>query len=175
MPFPLDFTTERLAAERLLPGHLEDIRRMHSEREQMAHLGGVRTDEQTDAYMVKNLRHWDDYGFGTWVLRERSSGEVVGRAVLRHLVLENADETEVGYGFFTKWWGKGFAQEITRACLAHARERLGATSVVALTSPDNLRSHNVLLKCGLLLEREIDYERGRHSLFRTAPGWAGAE
>ncbi len=171
MPFPTDFTTDRLRAERLRPEHEGDIHRMHQDAEGMAHLGGVRSEAETAAYMAKNLRHWDEYGFGTWILRERSSGEIVGRAVLRHLRIDGQDEIEVGYGFHPPWWGRGLAQEITRACLGYARTALAAKTVVALTGPLNLRSHRVLLQSGFRLEREIEQEGGRHCLFRTHPAW----
>lgn len=172
MPFPIEFSTERLRAERLLPEHAEEIHRMHLDPVQMAHLGGVRTPAQSAEYMDKNLRHWETYGFGTWILREPESGEVVGRAVLRHLQIEGQDEIEVGYGFYPRWWGRGLAQEITRACLGYARYDLGARTVVALTDPLNTRSHRVLIQSGFRLEREIDQDGGHHCLFRTYPAWA---
>lgn len=172
MPFPTDFLTERLQAERLRPEHVTEIHRMQADPEQMALLGGARTEAETSAYMEKNLRHWEEHGFGTWLLRERASGSVVGRAVLRHLLLEDIDEIEVGYGFHQAWWGRGLAQEITRACLGYARDPIGARSVVALTHPFNARSHRVLERTGFRLEREIEQEGVRHCLFRTHSLWA---
>jgi len=100
MPFPDSFTTERLRAERLTPDHLAEVQRMHRDPAVMAHLGGVRDEERTAAYLARNLQHWADYGFGLWILREVSGGDPVGRAVLRHLSVEGVDEVEVGYGFY---------------------------------------------------------------------------
>jgi ribosomal-protein-alanine N-acetyltransferase len=171
MPFPTDFATERLLAERLLPAHAEDIHRMHLDPVQMAHLGGPRSPEQSAQYMEKNLRHWDEYGFGTWILRDRESGAMAGRAVLRHLLIDAQDEIEVGYGFYPRFWGRGLAQEITRTCLNYARRELGARTVVALTAPLNLRSHRVLIQTGFRLEREVEIDEKHHCLFRTHPAW----
>lgn len=168
MPFPDSFTTDRLAAERLTPEHLPELRRMHGDALVMAHLGGVRTEAQTADYLERNLRHWTDYGFGLWILKDIDSGQVAGRAVLRHLLLEEQDEVEVGYGFYTEYWGRGLATEIGVACLGLGRERLGLSSIVALTAPDNLQSHRVLNKMGLVYEREVTHDGGRHALFRTA-------
>jgi RimJ/RimL family protein N-acetyltransferase len=99
MPFPDDFETPRLAAERLRPAHAEEIARMHRDADQMALLGGVRDDAQTDAYMQRSLEHWDLRGFGVWVLRDRATDRVAGRVLLRHLPLEHEDAVEVGYSF----------------------------------------------------------------------------
>lgn len=173
MAFPLTFETERLRAERLLPEHVAEIHRMHQDSRGMAMLGGIRDESQTAEYMEKNLRHWDEYGFGTWILRDRQDDSVAGRAVLRHLTIDDIDEIEVGYGFHPHQWGRGLAQEITLACLGHARNQLGALSVVALTHPRHERSQNVLIKAGMIFDRELEEEGKTLALFRTRAGWAG--
>lgn len=167
MSFPHSFVTTRLVAERLRSDHSGAIHDMHSDAEQMALLGGVRTMAQTDEYMLKNLAHWDRYGFGTWVLRDLASERVVGRALLRHLAVEEIDEVEVGYSFHPRYWGNGLATEITLACLAHARQSLGLTSVVAITLPVNERSQRVMAKAGMSYEREILHDGQPHVLFRV--------
>jgi RimJ/RimL family protein N-acetyltransferase len=165
--FPDSFTTARLQAERLTADHLPELQRMHRDPAVMAHLGGLRDDEQTAAYLARNLKHWTDHGFGLWVLRERSGGEPVGRAVLRHVLIEGADEVEVGYGFYPVYWGRGLATEVTRACLGFGRDELRLTSMVALTNPGNLASQHVLRKCGLAYERQVSHEGAPTFLFRT--------
>lgn len=168
MAFPESFTTARLRAERLSADHLPELQRMHRDPAVMAHLGGVRDDEQTAAYLARNLQHWADYGFGLWILREKSGGDPMGRAVLRHLSVEGVDEVEVGYGFYQAYWGRGLATEVTKACLALGRRHLGLGSIVAVTSPDNLASQHVLRKAGLTCEREFLFEGTAALLFRTA-------
>jgi RimJ/RimL family protein N-acetyltransferase len=161
------FSTARLAAERLTPDHLPELQRMHRDAAVMAHLGGVRDDAQTAAYLARNLQHWTDYGFGLWILRDAGGGEPVGRAVLRHLLVDGVDEVEVGYAFYPPFWGRGLATEIANACLELGRRRLHLTTIVAVTSPTNLASQHVLQKVGLVFEREFTHEGGLSSLFRT--------
>jgi len=161
------FTTARLAAERLTPDHLPEIRRMHRDAAVMAQLGGVRDDAQTDAYLAKNLKHWNDYGYGLWILRERAGGEPIGRAVVRHLLVDGVDEVEVGYAFYPAYWGRGLATEIANACLDIGRGTLGLTTIVAVTTPENRASQHVLEKVGLVYERDFTHEGARSALFRT--------
>lgn len=165
--FPESFTTARLRAERLTAAHLGEIQRMHRDAAVMAYLGGVRDDDQTAAYLARNLRHWADYGFGLWILREVEGGDPVGRAVLRHIAIDGIDEVEVGYGFYSAYWGRGLATEVTTACLALGRRHLRLTSIVALTSPDNLASQQVLRNAGLVHERDLVHDGLPTSLFRT--------
>jgi RimJ/RimL family protein N-acetyltransferase len=167
MAFPDSFVTARLSAERLMPHHFADLLRMHSDPEQMAMLGGIRDAAQTQAYLDRNLQHWADYGFGSWILRETERNRIAGRAILRHLLLEETDEVEVGYSFFPEFWGRGLATEIARACLGFGFETLGLRSIVALTLPQNLPSRRVLEKAGLSYEREVIHDSIPHVLFRV--------
>jgi len=167
--FPETFTTARLRADRLTAADWPELCRMHQDPVVMTHLGGVRPAEWTAAYLERNLRHWDEHGFGLWILRARAGGEPIGRAVLRHLMLDGVDEVEVGYGFYEAHWGQGLATEVTRACLQFGLEILRLTSVVAITSPGNRGSQHVLTKCGLAYERETSLDGAAVSLYRTRP------
>jgi RimJ/RimL family protein N-acetyltransferase len=167
MPFPDAFGTARLTFERLTAGHLPEMRRFQTDPAAMQYIGGVRTPEQTAAYFERNLRHWDEYGFGIWVLREAGREEMAGVGVLRHLLVEGVDEVETGYGFFPEYWGRGLATEVAVACLDHGFNRVGLDSIVAVTHPDNRASHHVLRKVGMAYERDFDHEGERSSLFRT--------
>src|SRR5687767_2519901 len=99
MPRLDTFGTDRLLAERLVPGHWEDLRRMDADEGFMALLGGVRDEAGTLAYLDRNLAHWDRCGYGLYMLRDRATGAMAGRAVIRHLDVEGTDEVEIGYGF----------------------------------------------------------------------------
>ncbi len=168
MPFPESFATGRLVAERLRPEHEVDIHRMHQDAEQMAMLGGIRGEAQTSAYMMRNLQHWTDFGFGLWLLRDAGNGRVAGRALLRHVLIEGTDEIEVGYSFFPEFWGRGLATEIAGACLTHGRHALGFTSMVALTVPHNTGSRRVMEKVGMRFERDVVFFGIPHVLYRTS-------
>jgi RimJ/RimL family protein N-acetyltransferase len=161
------FTTPRLIAERLTTAHLSELRRMDTDAEFMAHLGGVRDEAATLAYLERNLAHWAAYGFGIWMLRAAGSGEVAGRACVRHVMLDGRDDIEIGYGFLPAFWGQGFATEIAKACVDLAFTQLGCASVVGLTLAANVGSQRVLRKAGLQFERTIQFEGLPHLLFRT--------
>jgi ribosomal-protein-alanine N-acetyltransferase len=171
-PLPEAFSTPRLRAERLTAGHLADVRRIHQNPMLMALLGGIRDEAETDAYLEKNLAHWDQYGFGLWVLRVATTGELAGLGCLRHLMIDGLDEIEIGYSLFPELWGQGLATEVAIACADLGLRVLRWPSVVALTRPQNTRSQRVLIKAGLVLERELIHAEEPHLLFRrgASPG-----
>ncbi len=161
------FATPRLHAERLRPDHLDEIRRMHADERVMATLGGVRSEEQTQAYLRTNLEHWDRYGFGLWIVRAASGDEVIGRAVVRHLDIEGVAEVEIGYALYAPWWGQGLATEIANECLAIGQGELGLESLVAITLPTNAGSRHVMEKVGMRYEREVRHAGMKHVMYRT--------
>jgi RimJ/RimL family protein N-acetyltransferase len=161
------FSTPRLLAERLTSAHLPDVRRMDQNEEFMAHLGGVRDEAASLTYVERNLAHWTTHGFGLWILRDPSQRAVIGRAVLRHLDVEGADEVEIGYGFYPEFWGRGLATEVARACVRIGLAQLSLTSVVAVTVPTHHASQRVMVKAGLAYEREIIHQGLPHALFRA--------
>ncbi len=169
MPFPDSFSTVRLQAERLTAAHEPELQRMHRDAATMTYLGGVRDEAFTKAYLEKNLLHWETFGFGVWILREINGGEPIGRAVLRHLSVDDVDEVEVGYAFYPPHWGRGLATEVTTACLEFGRDMLELETTVAVTHPHNFGSQHVLRKCGLVYEREFIHHGDTCALFRTAP------
>lgn len=166
------FTTARLTAERLTPEHRDEIARMHQDARTMALLGGVRDDEKSRDYLERNLAHWDRYGYGLWILRDRTSGEMIGRGLLRHLDVEGQDDIETGYAFYPAWWGRGLATEIARKCVDLGFETLNAPSIVGLTTPANTASQHVLRKVGMVHDRELDHAGIPHVLLRiTREDW----
>lgn len=162
------FATARLRAERLTPAHFDAICAMDGDPEYMALLGGPRDAAGTRAYMERNLQHWSDHGFGLWMLRDQND-RIAGRAVLRHLLVEGTDEVELGYGFHTEYWGRGLATEIAKELLRVGRHELRLPSLVAITTGANLGSQRVLVKTGLVYERDIDHEGVPHLLYRSVP------
>lgn len=167
---PLDrFETTRLLAERLVPEHLPEVHRMHQDPVQMEYLGGVRDAAASATYLERNLRHWEEHGFGLWILRLRETGEVAGRALLRHLDIAGVDEVETGYSFHPAFWGRGLATETTLACLRIGHQGLGLRSIVAVTHPANLASHRVLTKAGMFKDRELRLDGRPQLLYRSNP------
>src|SRR6476661_552417 len=166
-PAPTTFALRRLFAERLTAAHLPLLRRMDNNAQMMASLGGVRSDAESKAYLARNLAHWEEHGFGIWILRDPMTGQVFGRAGLRHLSVEATPEVELAYALLPEFWGRGLATDAARACVTIGREWLGLPSVVGLTTPDNLASQRVLLKASLAPEREVVHGGRAHILFRT--------
>jgi RimJ/RimL family protein N-acetyltransferase len=137
--------------------------------EVMAHLDGPRDATATAEYMERNLAHWDEAGYGVWIVCRRSDERIVGRAVLRRLELEDLREVELGYALHREFWGLGYATEIAGEIQRLGLEVLGLPSVVAMTRPANLRSQSVLRRIGMAHERDVPRQGVVQMLFRSRP------
>ena len=162
---PTSFTTKRLAAARLSIADFDTLCAMHRDPAVMATLGGIRRPARTRAFLGANLRHWEEYGFGLWIFRDKVDGRFVGRGGLRHVVLNGQPEVEINYALMPSFWGQGLATEIATASV-DLGTRLGLSSLVAFTVPDNRGSRHVMEKLGFGYERDILYTGVPHVLYR---------
>jgi ribosomal-protein-alanine N-acetyltransferase len=159
--------TERLAGERMRPGDLPLLQRLHRDPVVTATLGGVKSDEWTAAFLHNAMAHWEHYGYGQYVLRD-SAGAFVGRAGLRRVTFDERDELEIMYALDAPFWGRGLATEFATALRSLALETLNAPSVVAFTLHANRASQRVMEKAGLRYERDFNWADLPHVLYRAS-------
>lgn len=168
------FATERMAAERIAERHLEELCRMHAEEEVMATLGGVHSEAQTREFLRVSRAHWEEYGFGPWILRD-DAGRFVGRVSLRHLeVVAGGPEIELGYALRSEFWNRGLATEAARRVVALARERLALRNLVCFTAATNRASARVMEKAGFVYERDFEHAGIVHRLHRLPSPESGS-
>ncbi len=112
---------------------------------------GMKTHEEARAYIVeKYVADYERHGFGLYAVELKESGIPVGICGL--IKREGLEDVDVGFAFLPRYTGLGYAGESAAAVLAHGREALGIGRVVAITTPNNVRSIRVLEKVGLRFE-----------------------
>jgi RimJ/RimL family protein N-acetyltransferase len=126
----------------------------------------VPTGIEITADIIGKNEHWDAYGFGVWTLRDRSTGEFVGRAGMQHTPVTGEDEVELLWVIAPARWNQGLATEIARCAVEIAFEALGLERLIAFTLVDNHASRRVMEKAGLSYDRDIDHVGLRHALYR---------
>jgi RimJ/RimL family protein N-acetyltransferase len=118
-------------------------------------------DELVDGDRV----HWENHGFGPWVLIEKESGAFAGRGGLAWTSVEDSAEVELPWSIEPRLHGNGLATEAAVAAVGWARE-LGLGEVIALVLPANLASRRVAEKVGFTTEDEVIHAGLPHLLFR---------
>jgi RimJ/RimL family protein N-acetyltransferase len=115
--------------------------------------------------LAADISHWQERSFGPWVFFETTTGVFVGRGGLRVSTLDGRECVEVLYAVRPEEWGKGYATEMAKLAVVHAR-RLGLAEVVGFAATSNGPSRRVLEKAGMRFE-EI-FERA------GLPHWFGS-
>jgi RimJ/RimL family protein N-acetyltransferase len=171
-PFPEELRTGRLIARRMRESDLEPLTRMHADAAVMATLGGVRTAEETRAFLARHLEHWDRERFGLWTLIDPADGGFIGRGGLVSVEVEGREEVELAYALCQPWWGRGLATELAVAGVAAGFELLHLPGLVCLTLPTNAASRRVMEKAGFLYQWDVVHRGLLHRLCRlTARRW----
>lgn len=123
------------------------------------------TAQVLDELVEGDQVHWQDHGFGPWVLIERETGAFVGRGGLAWTAVEGTAQVELPWSIEPRLHGKGLATEAATAATDWARD-LGFDQVIALTLPANVASQRVAEKAGFEQVDEVTHAGLPHLLFR---------
>jgi ribosomal-protein-alanine N-acetyltransferase len=94
---------------------------------------------------------------GRWAVHLNENDEFIGWCGLKYI--SELDEIDLGYRFFKKHWGKGYATESSKAVMEYGRNVLKLKVIVGRASVDNHNSIAVLGKAGLHFKEE-GFEHG---------------
>jgi len=147
--FPDIFLTPRLRAQRMRQGHLPFITDMHANADLMGTMGGTRDAAASRLYVAQNVSHWDEYGYGMYVLEDRHTGALAGRAGLKYTVSGDHGAIELAYAFQPDCWGQGYAGEIAASLIEMGFELLPVDVLSAVALRSNAASRRVMEKTGL--------------------------
>jgi len=144
------FETSRLVARHLEEGDLEDMLAVYGDEDAMRWVGDGRALTRAGGveWLGITRENYRKRGYGMSAIVWRASGEIIGFCGLVHP--GGQLEPEIKYAFKRSHWGKGVATEAARAMLAYGARSLGLHHVIATTAPENLASHRVLLKAGMV-------------------------
>ncbi len=143
--------TERLILKTSTKENFLQVFSLLSDPDVMHYIGnGPRTENEVRDGLEKMIKHQEKHGFAFGDIYLKNSGEYIGRAGLIYLAMnDNQNEIEVGYQLHKKYWGQGYATEITKALIKWGFEHLQFNQIVAVIHLENQPSQRVLEKSGL--------------------------
>ncbi len=161
----MNLQTERLILTPVEEAHFGDFRQLYGDARVMRWVGsGVPlAPEVADLAVTRMARHWADNGFGMFAVRLKATGEFIGRCGICRL--DNTPDVEVGYTLLPEFWGHGYATEGAKRCLEFGFGEIGLGEILGITLYDNVRSQNVLMKCGLGFQGTAYYYRAHVLLY----------
>lgn len=169
--------TDRLRLEPITGAHAADYFRVFQDDVIAAWYAGKPTRAEAQRAANDAERAWNSIGFHKWLVYERASGALVGRAglsamplhayggAIRSLLPQHAwaDEpinssaadplarswAEIGWALRGEHWGRGYASEAGRCGLQFAFDELDMRAVISFTERHNLQSRAVMERIGM--------------------------
>lgn len=144
--------TERLILKPSVQSDFSDLFALRSDPDVMKYTEkGVQTREEVQIFLDTTIPYQKRYGYDICCVFEKSSGDFVGQAGL--FCTENTGEqsdVEIGYSLHKKYWSKGYGTELVGALIHWGFKHLSVKKLVAFTDPENIASHRILQKCGMI-------------------------
>lgn len=103
-----------------------------------------REEQYTKDYIEKMYRF---YGYGMWLVCDRQSGKLIGRAGFSHQDLGDEIVLEMGYIIGVPYQRQGYATEVCEKLIEFARTNLSDFgSLNCFVEPENIASHGLMEK-----------------------------
>ena len=116
-----------------------------------------------EAWVARARAHWDEHGFGQWVVELLGAASFIGVVGLGVVSYEApfTPAVEVAWRLARFYWGHGYATEAATAALDYGFNELGLSEIVAVTVPANWRSRRVMERLGMTRVPEDDFDHPR--------------
>ena len=119
------------------------------------HMEGLLPDPEEEKAFIRDYidKIYAFYEFGMWIVEERETGQVIGRAGLNYR--QGYEDPEMGYVIAAPFQKKGYATEVCQSILNYGRDELGFSQIRALVEPENTASIALCRKLGFYFDRIV--------------------
>ena len=139
--------TNRLILRELDSNDSENFFNLNSDPEVLKYTGDLPFSSIVDA--KKFLINYSDYkenGSGRWAVILKETESFIGWSGLK---LNEENLVDIGFRFFKKEWGKGYATESAKAVLDYGFNTLNLTEIIGRVFKANISSIKVLEKLNM--------------------------
>ncbi len=158
--------TERLVVREFQMTDLDDLFALYQGEGMTDFIEPLYPYEEEKAYQQSYITCvYGYYGFGMWLVFEKGTGKLVGRAGLEQRE-GITDGLELGYAIGTPYWRRGYGEEVCRAILKYAAAELGEERIYCMIEYDNRASVSLAKKIGFTFEKEWIQEGKRMCIMR---------
>lgn len=157
--------TKRCFLRELSLEDLDDLYLLYSDKEATKYVEPLyERKEEVDYQRAYIANMYEYYGYGMWLVCNKDSGEIIGRAGLEHRECNGETVLEMGYFISANYQKKGYATEITKALIDYAKKELAFSHINCFIQKENVVSIHLATKLGFLFCEEVD--NGKNKLQR---------
>ncbi len=143
-------TTDRTIIREFAMTDLDDLVALYEKPGMTEYMEPLFEYEEEKAYEENYIEYiYKLYGFGMWLIYDRMTKELIGRAGIEVRDTCTVDkQAEMGFCITSDRWRQGLAYEVCSKIVQVARDDYGLTSLIARCDPDNIASRKLLEKLG---------------------------
>jgi RimJ/RimL family protein N-acetyltransferase len=143
--------TNRLVLREMTVEDLPAMREIVQDELAMYAWNGAWSEAETASGLEKQIRGYQENGFGRWAVDLKETGKTIGICGLEWQDTDIDRVLEIGYLFNRAFWHNGYAAEASIACKKYAFDVLGHNEVFSLIRDNNYASMNVAIRCGMFV------------------------
>lgn len=158
--------TERLRIRHYTNDDAEFIIQLLNEPSFIENIADKGVKDQQDAidYLQSGpIASYKKHGFGLSMVELIDSATPIGMCGL--IKRDVLDDVDLGYALLSEYAGSGYAEEAAKAVLQNANKVHGLKRIIAVTSPINSRSIQLLEKLGFGYESMVELYEADNKLF----------
>jgi ribosomal-protein-alanine N-acetyltransferase len=154
------FMTERLLVRHFTEADKDNYFALQGDPLVMQYIRAPRTKEESDTFLKDKILAASPTDFkGYWAVALKDTHEFVGCFVVIPIP-DDLTKTQLGYSFLPRYWGKGYASEVTKEGVNYFYHRTPLEEIYGVTETPNIASQKVLLKAGFTLhEKKMEGEK----------------
>ena len=141
--------TDRLVLRKMTHADYPALAAILQDEQTMYAYEGAYSDEETQAWLDRNLRRYAADGFGLWAAALKATGEMIGQCGITWQDVNGERVPEIGYLFNRMHWHNGYATEAAVACKEYAFHTLGFVKIYSIIRDTNGASKAVAIRNGM--------------------------
>lgn len=152
--------TKRCFLREMTMEDLDALYHLYEEPEITRYMEGLYEDrkkeeEYTRAY-INNMYRF--YGYGMWLVIEKKTGTIIGRAGLNNVDIHGEPALEMGYMIGKPYQQQGYATEVCDGIIQYAIEATEFPVLNCLIRKENVKSIHLMEKLDFTWEEEIEIQ-----------------
>ncbi len=151
--------TERCVVRELCLDDLDGLFELYADEGMDEFTEGLYPYEEEKEYQhayINNMYRF--FGYGMWLVFQKETGKLIGRAGLEHREIYGETELELGYLIGKKYQGQGYATEVCQAILEYAKENIDFEHINCVVQKGNNASIHMAQKLGFVYQEDYDLD-----------------
>ena len=141
--------TRQLILRRLTHDDFPALYAVLADSDIMEHYPYTFDETRVRSWIQRNLRRYEEDGFGLWAVVLKETGEMIGDCGITMQNIHGTMLPEIGYHIRADRQRRGYASEAAAACIRYAFENYGFPAVYSYMKYTNIPSQRTAMKNGM--------------------------